>query len=85
MIPSAHSAIDTAVNEFFQVLTSWISQGSPSEVPPAIDLLDIRCRKVVLPFAVLATRSNDRHQDIASLIDRTVARIFSQKEEAWKK
>lgn len=82
MLQTAQTAIEIAVAEFFQDLTTWIAEGKPLERPSSIDLREMRCRKTVLPFAVLATRNNDRHQEIADLIDKTVAGIFYRKEDA---
>ncbi len=82
MLQTPQTATDIAVNDFFQGVATWIAEGKPAERPSSIDLLDIRCRKSILPFAVLATRSNDLHQDIADLIDHTVAEILRRKEDA---
>ncbi|WP_416799363.1 hypothetical protein [Ciceribacter azotifigens] len=82
MPQTAQTVTDIAVAEFFQGLATWIADGKPTKRPFSTDLLDIRCRKSVLPFAVLATRSNDRHQDVADLIDNTVAEILGRKEDA---
>lgn len=84
MLQTAQNAIEMNVAEFFADLASWIAQGKPVERPSSIDLRDNRRRKSVLPFAVLATRNNDRHQDIADLIDRTVASIVCRKDDALK-
>lgn len=76
MLENRNAIIDASVAEFFDALTQWKESGYPYPAPQAIDLMSKSVRKGVLPFAVLAARLNDRHQDIADLIDDTLSRIY---------
>lgn len=77
MLQDPQNSIELYLARFFNDLTTWAETGHPFPVPQSLDLKDDELRLRVLPFAVLATRNNDRHQDIAELIDRTIAGFYA--------